>query len=129
MSFVDREPEQVLLFMEFWAYAVRDPDASRRFADAYAGPRAATARLIDDSARALGVRPTLPAEQLATAIDALADGLALQRLVDPDSVPEGLFGEVLGLMLRGASAETDAGVGGDPDGPASPGREDDHAER
>jgi AcrR family transcriptional regulator len=129
MRFLEREPEQVLLFVEFWAYAVRDPEVRGRFAAAYAEPRAATARLIDESARALGLRPTLPAEQLATAVDALADGLALQRLVDPDSVPEGLFGEVLGLMLRGASAETDAAVGGDPDGPASPGREDDHAER
>jgi phosphoribosylaminoimidazole-succinocarboxamide synthase len=104
MRFLDREPEQVLLFMEMWAYAVRDPGVRRRFAAAYAAPRAATARLIDDSARALGMRPTLPAEQLATAIDALADGLALQRLIDPGSVPEGLFGEVLSLLLAGASA-------------------------
>jgi phosphoribosylaminoimidazole-succinocarboxamide synthase len=104
MRFVEREPEQVLLFMEFWAYAVRDPEVRPRFAHAYAAPRAATARLIDHSARALGMRPTLPAEQLATAIDALADGLALQRLIDPDAVPDGLFGDVLSLLLAGASA-------------------------
>jgi phosphoribosylaminoimidazole-succinocarboxamide synthase len=104
MRFLEREPEQFLLAMEFWAYAVRDPEARRRFAAAYAEPRAATARLIDESARALGVRPTLPAEQLATAVDSLADGLALQRLLDPESVPEGLFGEVLSLLLAGASA-------------------------
>ncbi len=104
MRFVEREPEQVLLFMEFWAYAVRDPEMRPRFAAAYAEPRAATARLIDDSARELGLRPTLPAEQLATAIDALADGLALQRLVDPGSVPPSLFGEVLSVLLAGASA-------------------------
>ncbi len=114
MRFVEREPEQVLLFMEFWAYAVRDPEVRGRFAAAYAAPRAATARLIDDSARELGLRPTLPAEQLATAIDALADGLALQRLVDPGSVPGELFGEVLSLLLAGASARagepTSAGV-------------------
>jgi AcrR family transcriptional regulator len=111
MRFLDREPEQVMLFVEFWAYAVRDPEARRRFAEAYAGPRAATARLIDDSARALGMRPTFPAEQLATAIDALADGLALQRLVDPESVPDGLFGDVLALLLRGASAEAGPDAG------------------
>jgi len=104
MHFVHREPEQVQLFMEFWAYAVRDPDVRPRFAAAYAAPRAATARLIDESARALGMRPTIPAEQLATAIDALADGLALQRLIDPQSVPDDLFGEVLSVLLAGASA-------------------------
>ena len=104
MDFVDREPEQVQLFVEFWAYAVRDPEVRPRFAAAYAGPRAATARLIDESARALGMRPTLPAEQLATAVDALADGLALQRLVDPGSVPDALFGDVLSALLAGASA-------------------------
>ena len=106
MRFVEREPDQILLFMEFWAYAVRDPEVRPRFAAAYAEPRAATARLIDESARELGLRPTLPAEQLATAIDALADGLSLQRLVDPESVPDGLFGEVLSLLLAGASTRS-----------------------
>ena len=106
MRFVEREPDQILLFMEFWAYAVRDPEVRPRFAAAYAEPRAATARLIDESARELGLRPTLPAEQLATAIDALADGLSLQRLVDPGSVPDGLFGEVLSVLLAGASARS-----------------------
>ena len=48
MRFVEREPDQILLFMEFWAYAVRDPEVRPRFAAAYAEPRAATARLIDD---------------------------------------------------------------------------------
>ena len=46
----------------------------------------------------------LPAEQLAIAIDALADGIARQKLADPDAVPDELMGSVLSLLLAAAHA-------------------------
>lgn len=103
IEFLDREPELVLLFMEFWAYAVRNPEVRARFAARYAEVRAALARIIGDGARELGVELALPPDQLATAIDALADGFALQRLADPDSVPDELFADALAMLLEGAS--------------------------
>jgi AcrR family transcriptional regulator len=101
--FLEREPELVLLFMEFWAYAVRNPEVRERFAARYAEVRAALAGLIEESARELGIELTLPAELLAVAVDALADGFALQKLADPDSVPEELFAESLAMLLEGSS--------------------------
>jgi hypothetical protein len=64
--------------------------------------RAALARLIEDGARELGEELTRPAEEIATAVDALADGFALQKLADPDSVPDELFAESLAMLLEGA---------------------------
>ncbi len=101
--FLEREPELVLLFMEFWAYAVRNPEVRSRFAARYAEVRASLARLIEQSARELGIELTRPPEHLAVAVDALADGFALQKLADPDSVPDELFGEALAMLLEGAS--------------------------
>ena len=48
--------------------------------------------LIADSARELDLELEIPAEQLAVAIDALADGIARQKLADPDAVPDELMG-------------------------------------
>lgn len=102
MSFLEREPELVLLFMEFWAYAVRNPEVRPRFAARYADVRSAVSSLIEKGTRDLGVELAIPPEQLATAIDALADGFALQKLADPDAVPDELLGNVLALLLEGA---------------------------
>ena len=70
LDFLDREPELVLLFMEFWAYAVRNPEVRLRFAARYAEVRASLARIIGQggpgSRRGAGAAP----ERLATAIDA-----------------------------------------------------------
>ena len=113
VEFLDREPELVLLFMEFWAYAVRNPAIRSRFAARYAEVRTSLARIIDDGARELGVELLRPPEQLAAAIDALADGFALQKLADPDSVPDELFGDALAMLLEGA-------VRAAPGGPPTP---------
>lgn len=102
MAFLEREPELVMLFMEFWAFAVRNPHVRTRFAARYAEVRAAVSEIIEKGALELGVELAIPAEQLATAIDALADGFALQKLADPDAVPDELFGTVLSLLLEGA---------------------------
>ena len=106
MAFLEREPELVMLFMEFWAFAVRNPHVRPRFAARYAEVRAALSEMIENGARELGVELAIPAGQLATAIDALADGFALQKLADPDAVPDELFGTVLSLLLDGARRRT-----------------------
>ena len=104
VEFLDRSPELMLLSVEFWAYAVRNPDVRERFADRYADARALVTRLIADGADELELDLALPAEQLATAVDALADGIALQKIADPDAVPDELFEEVLSLLLRAATS-------------------------
>ena len=103
MEFLDRSPELMLLFMEFWAYAVRSPEVRPLFAERYANSRATATGLIADGARDFGLELSVPAEQLAIAVDALADGLALQKLADPDAVPEDLFERVLSLLFSAAS--------------------------
>lgn len=100
MRFLEESPELTLLFVEFWAYAAREPGAGARFAERTRGVRDAIERLIHEGVRELGVEPPLPVDQLAVAIAALADGLALHRITEPDAVPRDLYGEVLALILR-----------------------------
>lgn len=102
MSFVEREPEMLLLFMEFWAYAVRDPAVRPQMAARFADIRRMLTRLITDGLSDFGLEPAIPVEQLAMAVDALADGIARQKLADPRAVPDGLLGSALSLLLAGA---------------------------
>jgi AcrR family transcriptional regulator len=99
----EREPDVLLLFMEFWAYAARDEGVRRHVADSFARARATLTRLIADGARDFELELALPAEQLAIAIDALADGIARQKMADPEAVPDELMGRVLALLLAGAT--------------------------
>ena len=93
----------MLLFVEFWAYAARDEGVRHHVAASFARARATLTRLIANGARDFELELTLPAEQLAIAIDALADGIARQRMADPDAVPDELMGRVLSLLLAGAT--------------------------
>jgi AcrR family transcriptional regulator len=103
MAFIEREREMFLLFMEFWAYGVRDPKVRPHVAKHFAEVRAMLARLIAEGVNDLDVELTIPVEQLAVAIDALADGIARQKLADPDAVPDELMASVLTALFAGAS--------------------------
>lgn len=109
VAYVEREPRTIMLFMEFWAYAVRNPAVRTRFASRYARVREAMTAMIERSARELDVQLKLPAEELAVVLDALADGFALQQLADPDAVPGDLFGKALMMLFEGAGAQRAAG--------------------
>jgi AcrR family transcriptional regulator len=110
MAMIEREPESQLLFMEFWAYAARDPEVRLQVAASFARARAVLTGLIADGARDFELELELPAEQLAIAIDALADGIAHLKMADPDAVPDELMGRVLALLLAGATRPAGTGT-------------------
>jgi AcrR family transcriptional regulator len=103
MTMIEREPELLLLLMEFWAYGVRDAQIRPKVAAQFAHMREVLTRLIAESVREFDLELDIPAEQLAIAIDALADGIARQKLADPDAVPDELMGRVLSLLFAGAT--------------------------
>jgi AcrR family transcriptional regulator len=103
MSTIEREPELLLLFMEFWAYGVRDPQVKPKVAARFAQMRRTLTALIVEGARDFDLELRVPAEQLAIVIDALADGIARQKLADPDAVPDELMGTIVSLLLTAAT--------------------------
>src|SRR4051794_18729042 len=71
MTMIDREPALLLLFMEFWAYGVRDAGVRPKVAERFAQMRVVLTELIAQGARDFDLELALPAEQLAVAVDAL----------------------------------------------------------
>jgi len=110
MTMIEREPEPLLLFMEFWAYGVRDAQVRPKVAARFAQVRELLTKLIADGVCEFDLELEIPAEQLAVAIDALADGIARQKLADPDAVPDDLMGRVLSLLFAAATHPARAGA-------------------
>ena len=87
-----------LLFIEMWAYAVREPRFRRRFVHRVRALREASAALIAAADIPLKLSP----EELAVIANALTNGMALERRIDPAAVPDELYGKALELLLAGA---------------------------
>ena len=67
--------------------------------------RAAMAQMVVEGARQRGL-PVDPqdAERLGIVINALGNGLALEKLAAPEAVPDELFGDIL-VLIFGALVE------------------------
>jgi AcrR family transcriptional regulator len=98
-------PDYFPLLVEFWAYAIREPVLRKRLAGRFAALRSASSRLSLEAAERHGRPPNAEAgEFMGLLINALANGLAFEKLVDPDAVPDGLFGDMLVLIFKGFEA-------------------------
>ncbi len=86
-----------LLEHELWLRAARDPEVADVLRVRNAEALRYSARRIDTWTTAVGAEPTSTPEELAVLVKALLTGLALQKRLDPATVPDD-------LALRGLSA-------------------------
>ena len=84
MAILRERPDYFPLFIEFWAYAIREPRLRERLAGQFAALRYASARLFLEGAGQQGVSLSAEAGELVgILINALGNGLALEKLADP----------------------------------------------
>jgi AcrR family transcriptional regulator len=97
------EREFLLIQYEVWAQAVRDPKLRRRYTRRRRQLRVAMGRAVAARLETLGAPPLEPGgeERLATIFIAAALGLAQERLVDANAVPDDLMGETFELIYAG----------------------------
>ena len=105
MALLEREREWFPLVLEFWSHAARDQRLRREFGARHERLVGAYAALIEADYARLGLTLPLAPEVLARAVVAMGNGIALERLADPDRVPEGLLSTMAVAFLRGAAAE------------------------
>jgi AcrR family transcriptional regulator len=90
-----------LLMIEFWAHAAGDHHLRARFAQRHDRLKAAITRMLDDLLARTGERLALPTDDVATAAAALANGLTLERLADPDGMSDETFARIAALVMKG----------------------------
>jgi AcrR family transcriptional regulator len=105
MAILRERPAYFPLLIEFWAYAIREPLLRERLAGRFAALRTASARLALEGAERQGYSPSAEAGELVgLLVNALGNGLALEKLTDPDAVPDWLFGDMLVLIFQAFQA-------------------------
>jgi len=98
-AYVRQQRRWLTLLIEFWAQAARDPKLRPKFAERHGKLRSAIAEVLAERAARLGLSLPLPADQLATVLIALTNGMAVEQLADPHGVPKALYGQALDLLL------------------------------
>jgi hypothetical protein len=74
------------------------PELNKRYASLYARTIAALSRVLADVRERAGLDPALPTEVMAEMVLAVGSGLVLERMAQPDSLPQ----SALTLMLTRA---------------------------
>jgi AcrR family transcriptional regulator len=99
MARLRRDPEFLVLSLEFLVHAWRNPALREAFAHRIAAGRLALARILQDEARNGGLELPMPAEDLATVLRELGSGLGIATLADPDGIPDELFGDFVEVFF------------------------------
>ena len=95
------------MFFEFAAYAARNPEFREELVDRYRGLRERITAIMGRRAQELGIEPPLPLDQIALMTFAMANGAALERVLEPEAVPEDLYGKMLEIFFAGLRTMVD----------------------
>lgn len=95
------ERDWLLLLIEFWTYAARDPAIRERFAALHTATRQAIAQTIADGLRSAGRTVPADPEAVALAHMALGNGFALEALLDPVHATSGAYERAHLALARG----------------------------
>ncbi len=111
VDFISSDPEWERLFFEFSAYASRNENFRRELVARRRELQERMAELYRERAAELDVEPPFPMEEIARMTFAMADGIALQKLLDPESVPDDLYPNMLATFFAGLRAAVEAPQG------------------
>jgi AcrR family transcriptional regulator len=106
-QYLTADPEWQRLFFEMAAHAGRDERFREALVERYRGLRRVIADVYAGRAAELGVEPPVPFEQIALMVFAMGNGFAMEKLLEPDVVPDDLFAQMLTIFLAGLGAMVD----------------------
>jgi AcrR family transcriptional regulator len=85
--------------LEFRVCVARNPELRERMVPRTRALRAAIAQFIEQGAAARGTELRMPPDRLAILVQALMNGLALERVQDPEGFPDELVGQALEIVF------------------------------
>jgi len=105
VRYLARDAEWERLFFEFAAHAARSDEFRGELVARYRDLVARIATVIGGYVERVGFTPPGPVEEFALMIFTLANGVALERMLDPEGVPDDLLANMLELLTLGAMAK------------------------
>jgi AcrR family transcriptional regulator len=103
-AFLASDPDWQRLFFEFAAHATRNEAFRKELVQRYGTMRAGMADAFALRVGELDVASPVPPEQIALMTFAMANGFALERLLEPDAAPDELFSTMLVVFFAGLRA-------------------------
>lgn len=104
VRYVGADPEWERLFFEFAAYAARNEDFRQELVTRYSSLRDRIGGLYRRRVGELGIESPVPVEDIALMTFAMANGIALEKLLEPEAVSEELYGTMLMIFFTGLRA-------------------------
>lgn len=101
VRYLGADPQWQRLFFEFAAHAGRHETFRRELVACYRSLRVRIAELYRRRLERLGIDTPIPVDQLTLMTFAMANGIALEQLLEPELVDEGLFGTMLTAFFSG----------------------------
>ena len=98
---LDQEPAGGRLFLELMVHATRDETFRAAWVERQTALRARVTEIYESRAADMGLTPPFPLAEAARMTSAMAHGVALARLVEPDGVGDDLFGTMLVTFFAG----------------------------
>jgi AcrR family transcriptional regulator len=99
MERLGRDPELMVLALEFLVHSWRNPPVRQAFADRTESGRMALAGILEQAADQQGVVLPMSPQEIASALRELGTGLGLAKLADPSAIPDRLFGDFVELFF------------------------------
>jgi len=103
-NMITADPEWQRLFFEFSAYAARNDEFRQELVTRYSSMRDRVAAALQAKVEEAGLEPVLPHDQVALMVCSMANGVALEKLLEGDAVPDELYGTMLMLLFAGLEA-------------------------
>jgi AcrR family transcriptional regulator len=105
MRYLKADPEWERLFFEFAAHAGRDADFRVELVARYRRLRERIAELCRRRVEQAGIEPPVPVDDIATMLFAMANGIALEQMLEPDALPDGLYASMVEIFTLGLMAK------------------------
>jgi AcrR family transcriptional regulator len=100
-AMLSADPEWQRLFLEFSAYAARNEEFRVELVTRYRWMRTRIAAALQAKAEEIGAESAIPFEQISMMTCAMANGVALERLLEGSEIPDELFGTMLTVFFAG----------------------------
>jgi AcrR family transcriptional regulator len=104
VQYLNQDPQWQRLFLESRAHALRNPAFRKELVSRYQRLRTAMAEVFARRAESLDVEPPIPLDRLAMMVFMMANGYAIERLLEPDAVDDELYGDMLRVLFTGLGA-------------------------
>jgi len=100
---IARERDAFMLFLDFTAYALRNPAVYADYLKRHRAGRNEIASMLEENVSG-GEQFKTDSDRAALIFQVIVNGIGIEKLIDPDGVPDDLFARLLPVLLEAFEA-------------------------